>query len=324
MQDLSPKTTEIFAYLQIYGKLTQNQLRDLTHFASSTISTTLNSLLHSNIIIRDIIPKTHQYIYALREKVVTFIYQPFLAILDGLETLDMFLIKIQNRLNALGQKLSTETQFFLRRINSIRNYIEVQRRTIAGKSTNPFFNENVSAFLAKNELGSISPELAEIEKSIIDYFVSNEIFSANDPIANRISGYFYTRKNLIQKQLKSLTSISLSTISRILTKSLASEFISAYKKKYRKPRMYYLDSPASSLISSILTTDAFIFSWEKKFTKILKEMSGNLSSLSKDKSYMLLQEKIKHIQLKIKAFSIESKSLVENFCELKEYHHSTF
>jgi len=320
----NPKTTEIFAYLQIYGKLTQNQLRDLTHFASSTISTTLNSLLHSNIIIRDIIPKTHQYIYALKEKEVQFIYQPFLAILDDLEGLDTSFVAIQNRLNALDPQLSTETQFLLRRINSLRNYVEIQRRTIAGQSTNPFFNENVSAFLAKNELGKSIPELVEIEKEFINLLVSNEKFSANDPMANRISGYFYTRKNLTQKQLQSLTSISLSTISRILTKSLASGFVSAYKKKYRKPRMYYLDSPASSIISAILTTDAYIFSWEKKFSEILKEMSRKLSRFSKDKSFVTLQEKIKDILLKIKAFRKESKSLEDNFFELQKFHQSTF
>jgi len=335
LESSNPKTTEIFAYLQIYGKLTQNQLKKLTHFASSTISTTLNSLLHSNIIIRDIIPKTHQYIYALKEKEVHFIYQPFVAILDDLESLDTSLITIQNRLNTLVSQLqdiknsdepllSTETQFLLRRINSLRNYIEVQRRTIVGQSTNPFFNENVSAFFAKNELGKFSPELVEIEEEFINLLVSNEKFSANDPMANRISGYFYTRKNLTQKQLQALTSISLSTISRVLTKSLASGFISAYKKKYRKPRMYYLDSPASSLISAILVTDAYIFSWEKKFSEILKEMSGKLSRFSKDKSFVTLREKIKDILLKIKAFRKESKSLEDNFFELQKFHQSTF
>ncbi|MCK5345635.1 MAG: hypothetical protein KAR20_19630 [Candidatus Heimdallarchaeota archaeon] len=324
MQALNQKTTEIFAYLQIYDNLTQSQLRELTQFASSTISTTLNSLLQSGIIIRDIIPKTHQYIYALKDKEVTFIYRPFIDIIDDLEVLDPYLIAIQNRLNVINSQLSTETQFMLRRINSIRNYIEVQRRTIANQSKTAFLNENVSAFLAKNELGKFPQKMIEIEKDLINYLVSNEFFASNDPMANRIFGYFYTRKNLTQKQLQSLTSISLSTISRILTRSLASEQISAYKKKYRKPRMYYLDSPAVSLISVILATDTLIFSWQQKFTNINKEMGEKMGHLSKSENYIHLKKKIEQIMLQIEAFQSDSNCLVENFVDMKKFFNSTF
>ena len=323
-ESLNPKTTEIFAYLQIYGNLTQSQLHELTHFASSTISTTLNSLLHSGIIVRDIIPKTHQYIYALRDKGINFIYQPFLTILDDLESLDAYLVTIQNRLNAIDSNISTEIQFLLRRINSIRNYVEVQRRTIAHQSKNPFFNENVSAFLAKNELGKFPPKLIEIEKELINHLVSSEYFSANDPMANRMSGYFLTRTNLTQKQLQSLTSISLSTISRVLTRWLAIEYVSAHKKKYRKPRMYYLESLSSSLISLILATDAYIFSWDKKFNNILQEMKEKLSQFSQDDNYLLLQEKISQILRKITDFRADSKYLEDNFLDLKKFHETTF
>ena len=88
--------------------------------------------------------------------------------------------------------------------------------------------------------------------------------------------------------------------------------------------MYYLESLSSSLISLILATDAYIFSWDKKFNNILQEMKEKLSQFSQDDNYLLLQEKISQILRKITDFRADSKYLEDNFLDLKKFHETTF
>ncbi len=79
--------------------------------------------------------------------------------------------------------------------------------------------------------------------------------------------------------------------------------------------MYYLDSPASSLISTILTTDAFIFSWEKKFTKILKEMS-KIRVVAYDNENSLLNPVTKKQRLILEAFGLASEDIRNNITKI--------
>ena len=60
----STKVALIRAYLSIHGELTQRQLKDLTKFSISTISTNLANLVDVGYIKRKMKTGTHEYIYS--------------------------------------------------------------------------------------------------------------------------------------------------------------------------------------------------------------------------------------------------------------------
>ncbi|MBN2156056.1 MAG: hypothetical protein JW776_08435 [Candidatus Lokiarchaeota archaeon] len=69
----------------------------------------------------------------------------------------------------------------------------------------------------KNHIKQISfdPEILEIEEDLVNFLVDGMIkYSGRDPILSRTMTYFFTRKNLTQKELQKLTSYSAGTISK--------------------------------------------------------------------------------------------------------------
>ena len=96
MLNLNMKFTTIFAYFEIYEKLTQEQLKFLTGFSSSTISTTLQSLIQLDVLSREVIGNTRKNIYILKKDKVTFIYTPFLGLLKSLDSLEIVIQEVQS------------------------------------------------------------------------------------------------------------------------------------------------------------------------------------------------------------------------------------
>ena len=106
-------------------------------------------------------------------------------------------------------------------------------------------------------------DTSEIEAKILKSF---ELFKG-DPISNRIVSIFIIYRSLDQETLVEKTGFSRSTVSR-----LKGEYIRALPKENRKPRIYYLESIAMSILSAVRKTDGFAFSQIPEFRKALHSL----------------------------------------------------
>jgi DNA-binding transcriptional regulator GbsR (MarR family) len=294
IMDLNPKMTEIFAYLKIYDSLTQKQLEQLTGFSLGTISTTLQLFLQTDIISRQIIPGTHTNLYRIKRENVEFVYTPSSRIIEDHEKLDTYVVEQQEELEKIRHKYPSEVQFLHKRLNSIRNYVEVQRRQINRKQKYSFFEEGVSEILPLDKMIVYPFEINEIEETIMDIFG----YYRNDPIRNRILSIFYTHRSIDQQTLMNQSGYSRSTVSRFLRQSLKKEFLQSLPKAHRKPRIYYLESISLSTTTYIMNTDNFIFSTVPRFQEILSSLQSVSMSKTEETAFLIgkLQELIDEIQ----------------------------
>ena len=304
---LNYKATRIFAYLRVYEALTQKQLKSLTHFSSSTISTTLNSFIQSGIVSREIATNARLGIYRLKSEKAPFVYTEFSEILTELESLDEIIIETQKKINLHRDKYPKYCEFIWRRLNSFRNYIEAQRRAIDETSTYTFFEESISYLGFEKSILSFPDELEAIVKKFITELVEDAVYDRDDPIANIIFTYIGIYGLITQEWLVQNTGLSLSTISRTLNHFVDDEIISALPKKYKQSRFYEIHSVSLSIIAQILKADAFIFSWKPKFEKFLYELER--SALPSNSSLKLIKSKISQMISQIDEFEHGSKRL---------------
>lgn len=280
---LNPKLTHVFALLQIHNQLTQADLHDLTQYSLSTISKSLQSLIELGIIQRKKKQGVKSYEYSVSSDKFCFIYRPFMDILDELEILDPKLERELNRLKKLDQKNSnkSEINFLSYRINSIRNYIEIQRRAISKQSRYSFFPEIINLSPYQKELMEYSSPVKEIETEIIQYLIRRHVLSYDDPVIDRILSYFLTRGVITQEVLEELTGYSRAMISRKIGILQDSEFVHAFPREYRKSLVYYLPSFSLQQARNIMKMDQQIIQKYLYFQKYLKWFEKtNLNTIS--------------------------------------------
>jgi len=315
MVDLNSRTTEIFAQLKIYDALTQEQLQQLTGFSLGTISSTLQLFLQTEIIGRQYISGTHTNIYSIRPERVQFVYTPSTLILEDLERLDSYIIEKQTELQNLHDRHPIEVTFLHRRLNSLRNYIEVQRRQIGGEKRYSFFQEDTSDMIPLSEM-IVYPfdvqELGEIIMDILGYF-------KDDPIMDKILQFFFTHRSVDQQTLMDLSGFSRSTVSRFLQGSLKRGFIHALPKEYKRPRIYFLKSISMSILSRILSTDSFIFSYIPRLKEILLTLQTDNTPVENRRDRELLKSAINTIIEQIKSFQNETRIIRKAYEELTDF-----
>lgn len=310
-QTLNEKNTEIFAYFKLYQRLTQDQLKKLTNFSLSTISTTLQTFLQTDILVKESIPNSRTSLYCLRKEKVSLIYITFSHMLEEFEKLDRKFVELGSEIKLLEKQYKQECIFLNKRLNSLRNYIEAQRRAINGKKKYDFFEEDLEDFLKEENTINYPSELIDIEDKIIEIIIRSGLVYSNDPIKSKITSYFITRGKSTQQTLEDLTNFSRSTISRNLQIFLEEGRISALERKFRKPKMYYYKSASMNLIKNILHVDYFIFSWIPKFKELLHQLETNKNFQFNSKENEFLQEKIRLLIEEIENFK-EGSKLLEN------------
>jgi DNA-binding transcriptional regulator GbsR (MarR family) len=315
MINLNPRATEIFAYLKIYEALSQEQLKQLTGFSLGTISATLQSFLQVDIINRRMIPKTHKNLYSIRPERVKFDYTPPSQILESLEELDLYIVKKQAELQELQSKYPIETKFLHLRLNSLRNYIEAQRRQINRKSKYSFFQEDVSEIIPLKEMIVYPFDARRLEEDLMSILTNFK----NDPIRSRILSVFFTHRSVDQQTLMDVSGFSRSTVSRILHQELEREYIHVLPREYRKPSIYYLKSISSSILSLILNTDNFIYSKIPRFQKILSTLQSERQSDRDRTDTTFLVAKIKEIIKQIETFRNDTRFLRQAYHDLLRF-----
>lgn len=318
-QALNEKYTIIFAYFQLYQSLTQDQIKQLTGFSLSTISTTLQTFLQTEILVKELLPHSRTSIYQLRRGKVSFIYIIFSHIVEEQMERDAELILIHSELQLLQNKYPQMCNFLGKRINSLRNYFEAQRRAINGKETFDFFEEDISNSISDNIDFDLPLEIREIEEKFVEFITINGFFFGNDFIKNNLIGYFVTRGKVTQQLLEKLTGYSRSTVSRNLQYFLEMGRVKIEQRKYRKPLVYYYESVSLDLIKNILQTDDFIFSWIPKFNKILQELRSNSEYQKNKEGNEFLQNRIIALVKEIELFKTGSKLLEKTQSELKSF-----
>jgi DNA-binding transcriptional regulator GbsR (MarR family) len=315
MINLNPRATEIFAYLKIYDALSQEQLKKLTGFSLGTISAILQSFLQTDIISRRMIPKTHKNLYSIRPERVKFDYTPPTQILEDLEKLDLYIVEKQTELQELQSKYPIETKFLHMRLNSLRNYIEAQRRQINRRGKYSFFQEDASEIIPLNEMIVYPFDTRGLEEDLMDSLTHFK----NDPIRSRILTVFFTHRSVDQQTLMDISGFSRSTVSRLLHQELKKEYIHVLPREYRRPRIYYLKSISSSILSLILKTDNFIYSCIPRFQEILSRLQSERQADRDRKDAAFLVVKIKEIIRQIEAFRMDTRFLRQAHHDLLEF-----
>lgn len=315
MVNLNSRATEIFAYLKTYDALSQQQLRQLTGFSLSTISTTLQWFLQADIISRKMIPKTHKNLYRIKPERVNFVYTPSTQILEDLEKLDLYIVEKQTELQELQRKYPIEIELLHMRLNSIRNYIEVQRRQINRKEKHSFFQEDVSDIIPLNKTIVYSFGTQELEEFLIDVLGQFK----EDPIRSRILSIFFTHQSLNQQTLMDISGFSRSTVSRFLRQELKGEYIRVLPREHRKARIYYLKSISLSILSVILKTDNFIFSCIPRYQEILSTLQSERQSDRDRKDATFLVTKIKEILKQIEVFKNDTRFMRQAHHDLSKF-----
>ncbi len=308
---LNEKAVKIFAYLQIYGKLTQEQLKQLTNQSSSTISTTLQAFLQTGVVRKELLANSRQKAYHLRKDRVTFVHTPFIDIMEYHEMMDKEFVDIISKMAHLKMKYPEVYEFLKKRINSMRNYIEAQRRAIYGKKKFAFFDEDTTQLLATIDTKNIPHEFHVFEERIIELIIRFGLFSGPDLIANTIMGYFVTRGKIDQETLEKLTGFSRSTISRSIQQLLEEKRISVNKREFRKSQDYIIDSVSISLCTSILRADEQIFTWTKKFEDIIHKLQTKSEFQKNKKENLFLLKRTNDLIQEIEDFKTGS-VLLEN------------
>jgi DNA-binding transcriptional regulator GbsR (MarR family) len=315
MVNQNSKATEVFAYLKVHDTLSQEQLRQLTGFSLSTISSILQLFLQVDIVDRRMIPGTHKNLYRINRERVKFDCNPPALMLEDLETLDAYIEEKQSEHQALRNEFPVEIEFLRRRLNSIRNYIEVQRRQIGGEKKRSFLQEDVSELLPLDQLITYPFDTRELEERITGILSRFK----DDPVRGRILSIFFIRRSLTQQALTNLSGFSRSTISRFLRRQVKEGYIRALPKEYQKPGVYYLESVSLSTLSVVLKADDFIFSYVPRLREIISKLQSREKKGSDGNEVDSLTVKAKEMLRQIETFRRDTKPLRDAHRELTEF-----
>ncbi|MGC9779446.1 MAG: hypothetical protein HZR80_09415 [Candidatus Heimdallarchaeota archaeon] len=316
--NLNLRLTEIYAYFRIYESLTQKQLKQLTGFSSSTISTALQSFIQTGILTREFLQNTHTNIYTLIKTEFVFAYSTSNGYFKSLEQYDNFIENLHEKSQELIDIYPRLIELFHRRLNGIRNHIEACRRAYTGKKKNTFFEEDVSDLISTNKNTNYPPEIKKYEEEFVNHFVKTEMFVKDDPIINKLLSFLTTRVIINQEMLINLTGFSRSTISRNLSIYGELGYVST-KKEYLKPRVYSIPKMSLYLINVVLTNNQSIVDWIPKFEEILNELKSNIMNSVNLDINQFLTEIIKRILDDIRILKKNTQLLTEAQKELQNF-----
>lgn len=323
MDKMNDKYTTLFALLQVHGSLTQADFKKLTGFSLSTISTSLNALLEMGVIIRKKNLENRNYYYKLTSPDFKFIYLPFGQIVERLDALDRFFDTNLELLNEDPSLPKDQVDFFTNRINSLRNYAEIQRRTINHEKKIEYLPELIDLDSYNNNYIEFVPKIQEIEENIINRIMTSKIILGSDAVLDRITGFFITRGVLTQDILIELTGYSRAMISRKLKEARKRNLVSTFPKKYHESRNYYFQSFSLSSTQIIIDIDTYIFSRAPEFFNNLNQVEASKKSQDFKKSdHQRIDQLISVLRIykqSVEDFRVDSGNLVKNRNDLLEF-----
>ncbi len=317
----------IIGFLSIYGSLTQNQLKFLTGFSKSTISTGLANLINVNYVKKEKLTGKREYEYILY-------FDSQDSIDDALGSvkleIDFFTLKIKE-LEKRYTKKNKGYDLLLERMREALEVFELYQETLKyikipdlkSKIENKSSNEK---FLTVKDLQyileNLDPEIKRIENTIVDFFKFESAYSTLKEFVLIVFVYFILRKVLTQNKIRELTGLSVGKISQVVNHLITKgHIIQINKEEYKdlipdqleRQNIYAMISIKNSFFQSGINSLREMIKWDKKFSAIEEELDINRDKLEKLYGYDLIKSKVSDfvevMQIYKKALDIFSKLL---------------
>ena len=136
---------------------------------------------------------------------------------------------------------------------------------------------------ANTSSSEVHPELRRIEQDIVDFFaIKSPQFTGRHPIISTVLAYFYTRKQLTQKELQTLTKFSAGTISTTLRQLVEMNFIKKELIAGTHKHIYTMEKLPFRSPSYFLKTENVL----EKYKKELEEIKEALDSKSEEMQHL--------------------------------------
>lgn len=298
----------IIGYLSIHGKLTQTQLKKLTGFSKSTISTGISNLINVRYLKKEKIPGKREYEYYL-----SFDSQD--SIDDALGSVELEINFFREKINELENKF-TETykgyDLLLIRLNEVLEVFKLYQNCLKNL-TNP--NDNVKINYEQIEKGNkvltakdmdyiledFDPNIKQFENKIIDFFKYQSAYSTLKDYMLTVFVYFILRKVLTQGKIKNLTGLSVGKISEVVSNLIKKgHIIEINKENYRelipkkleRQKLYGMISIKDSFFVSGINSLNEMLKWEKKFVSIKEELNIRKDELESLHGYQKIKIKV--------------------------------
>lgn len=295
----SKKLALIRAYLSIHGQLTQGQLKELTNFSISTISTNLTNLITAGYIKRKMKPGTHEYIYFPTPASEDYIDQ---ALGNVKPDIDFLKIKI-NELGEIDDSTNKKGYaLLLSRLKETLRTFQIYHE-ILDAIQNPDITINIEELKEPEEIflediqfleDDFDPKLKKIEEDILDFFMHQSAYSILKGYEIIFFVYFITRKVLTQEKLRKLTGLSYGKVSQVLKNLLDVQLIEKVEKKELQKILpkektlkihYIMITFQKSFMMSGVHGSVDLPKWEDKFKIIRSELERDKQKLKKLNGY---------------------------------------
>jgi len=292
---LSDTMGVILAYLSLYGELTQGQLKKLTNFSKSTISTSLSTLINIGYVRKGKIRHSREYKYYKKPR--------------SQESIDFALGTMENEIAFFNEKiLELENKALTRKkgyeliLNRLKDALDVYEcyqniiRFLKNPSSKPNFDikRKHAINLTTKDFSLIQlkldPEIMEIEEEILNYFMFESAYSVLTDFSLKIYTLFLLRKVLTQERIREITGLSLGKVSQVVNALVRKGFImKVEKKKYgeiipeeiKRQTIYSMSSILESYFTSGINAFNEMLKWENDFKKIKNELLENKDELIK-------------------------------------------
>ncbi|MFX1391324.1 MAG: hypothetical protein ACFE9Z_14760 [Promethearchaeota archaeon] len=129
------------------------------------------------------------------------------------------------------------------------------------------------------------PNVKRIEDELIQFMSTSPIFFTKDPFINIIRGYFITRKNLTQKEIKNLTKLSTGKISQVLKVLKKWELIEKTNVSSTGEYTYTMESIEDAFLRYFNIIMGDITKWEKPLKDMKKKLEIEKENLKDLKGY---------------------------------------
>ena len=289
----------IMAYLTIHGKLTQRQLKTLTNFSISTISTKLANLVNIGYVRKEIIRGKHEFIY--------FPSTPEQDSFDqALGSMKKEIYFLQNKIKLLSNDIYYEKKgktFFFNKLNEIIQTFQKYQEIIAylkdlstnlQAENNKKENKNISRADFFPILDEFDPEIKKIEEEIISFFMHESAYSTLKYYTFLTYMYFFTRGILTQDKLRDLTGLSAGKISQILNSLVKNQSIDIIDKdtfkseipnELLRKKIYTMSPFQTHFMRTSINGLTILLNWEDRFKKIKSELNSKKEELENLNGY---------------------------------------
>ena len=129
------------------------------------------------------------------------------------------------------------------------------------------------------------PEIEEIEKEIMNFFIKSRLLVKLKPLFIKILSFFITRKSLTQNDLKELTGLSAGTISQEIHKMLENEIIEVMKTSDSGQITYSMNSVPNAFMKFNKSVINNLLKWENELNSIKYELDKNKKEFENFKGF---------------------------------------